>query len=328
MQRSIIVIAIVAALLPTFSFAQTADPSKPFTVGISPQYPRPLSSVTITPSSNALSVTSATMQVEVNGKKTYSGNAVPVSVSVGPLGSLTTIKVNLASNGTKYSTVFSIRPQDISLVIEPNSTVPPLYPGKPFVPIQGSVRLVAIANLRDAKNKAIPPNQIAYLWSVEDTRIDSASGIGKDTFTAASPAQYRSGQVSVTAQSLDGKTAVGTSVNLEPTASFLRIYETDPLLGVLFDTALGGSFTMAASQKTFFAAPYSFSTTQGAPLLRWFLNGSAAQTGSLITLRPTGTGAGSASLSVTGSGGDSMVASTQTSVTFGSNSSKLGIFGL
>jgi hypothetical protein len=85
---------------------------------------------------------------------------------------------------------------------------------------------------------------------------------------------------------------------------------------------------MAASQKTFFVAPYAFSTTQGAPLLRWFLNGSAAQTGSLITLRPTGTGAGSASLSVTGSGGDSMVASTQTSVTFGSNSSKLGIFGL
>jgi hypothetical protein len=50
---------------------------------------------------------------------------------------------------------------------------------------------------------------------------------------------------------------------------------------------------------TFTAVPYSFSLSKGLPIISWFLNNSAAQTGSDITLRPTGSGQGSASLSVT-----------------------------
>lgn len=321
-------IALAAALVPATSFAQMTDGSKPFTVSVSPQYPRPFTSVTVTPTSNALSVTNASMQLLVNGKQFYTGNATPVQVFIGALGSVTTIKAIVSSMGTKYETVFTIRPQDISLIVEPNSSVPPLYPGTAFLPIQGTARLVAIADLRDTKNKPIPPSAISYAWSIDDTRFDSASGIGKDTFVASVPAQYRSSTVSVTAQSLDGKFVTSTSADLEAVEPFVRMYETDPLLGVMFDRAIGASFGMAGAQKTFFGAVFAHPTTAGEPQIKWFLNGTLAQTGPLVTLRPTGSGAGSASLSMQSSGGENLSASTQTTVTFGTSAAKLGIFGL
>ena len=59
--------------------------------------------------------------------------------------------------------------------------------------------------------------------------------------------------------------------------------------------------------------------------MRWFLNGEEAQTGNSITLRPTGSGQGRASLSFVASAGESTAAD-DISLMFGAEPKNL--FGL
>jgi len=100
------------------------------------------------------------------------------------------------------------------------------------------------------------------------------------------------------------------------------------LLGILYDRALSGSFSISDAESTLFATPFSFPITLGAPLLKWFLNGNEAQTGNSITLRPTGEGQGNASLSLVASAGDSARATQNLSLLFGATSGGFSLFGL
>ena len=314
-------------LIPLLAVAQTFGSTNPFTISVSPQYPRPHEQLVLTFTSGAIDLTNATVAVVVNNTQVYKGNAQPLPVVLGATGTLTTIKVTATSNGKDYLQTLSVRPQDVVLVAEPVSSAPVLYAGKPLVPLGGSVRVVAVADLKTVDGKTIVPSALAYEWAVDETKIASASGIGKDTIVVASPLQYRERSVAVTVRSQDESVGSGASLSLSPQEPTVRIYRNDSLLGIMYDHALASSYTISTPEASFFGAPYSFPAATGAPLLQWFLNGSAAQTGSSITLRPTGTGKGSASLSVTASAGDSSTATANVSLSFGVSVSR-NFFGL
>ncbi|PIR83201.1 hypothetical protein COU19_01660 [Candidatus Kaiserbacteria bacterium CG10_big_fil_rev_8_21_14_0_10_56_12] len=315
-------------VLPLAASAQSLGDVGTFSITASPQYPRPFEQVTITPLSGQLDITNATMTVTVNKKQTYKGNAAPVGVPVGAVGTLTTVTVTLTSNGTSSTRSLSFRPQDLSLIVEPLASTPVLYPGKPAVPLGGSVRIVAVADLRSTSGKALDPSQLSYNWTVDEARLSVDSGIGRDTILVASPAQYRSRTVSLIVTSQDGSAVSGNSLTLTDESPVVRVYERDPLLGILFDRAIVNTFSIPSAEKTLFVAPYALPSNGTSPRLQWFLNGSAAQTGPVITLRPTGTGGGSASLSIVASVGDSATATANLSLTFGAPKGGLGIFGL
>jgi hypothetical protein len=158
-------------------------------------------------------------------------------------------------------------------------------------------------------------------------QIANSSGIGKTAIIVASPLQYRVRDVSVAIMSQDGRLVGGDALSLSATDPLLRIYENDPLLGIRFDHALSGNYTIAGSEATLFAAPFSLPTTNGAPFLQWFLDGAAAQTGNSITLRPSGKGQGDASLSLTASTGSYTTATANLSLFFGAKPSS-NFFGL
>jgi len=267
------------------------------------------------------------MTVSVNKKEVYQGNAKPVTITVGATGTLTTVVVTMTSNSKKYIKTLSIRPQDVVIVAEPLSTAPALYEGKPLIPLEGSVRVVAIANVKNTAGKAIDQSKLSYVWTVDNTTMLSASGIGKDTIVVASPLQYRERGVSVKVMSQDGSVASGAALSLSPHEPTVRMYESDPLLGVLFDKAIYGTHNIVGGERSMYGVPYSFSTTKGSPTLQWFLNGTAAQTGPSITLRPTGSGAGNASLSLVASAGGLTTASANLSLSFGSTPKGGGLFG-
>jgi hypothetical protein len=142
----------------------------------------------------------------------------------------------------------------------------------------------------------------------------------------ASPLQYRSRDVSVSIMSTDGSLVGGASLALTPVSPSVRIYENDPLLGIRFDRALSGAFTIQNAESSLYATPLSLPTTSGTPLVRWFLNGTSAQTGPSITLRPSGKGEGSASLSLIASAGESVSVTMNLSLIFGAKPSNF--FGL
>lgn len=319
---------LVLFAVPFMVSAQAFNNTDSFTVSVSPAHPSPFGKATLTPLSSSIDLANAVMKVLVNNKQIYQGNAKPIPIQLGPAGALVSVTVFITSNGSTVTKSVSVRPQDVAIIAEPVSSVPPLYPGKPLVPVEGNVRVVAVANIRGVNGKVIDPAALSYSWVVDATRIPSSSGIGRDTLLVASPLQYRSRDVSVTVQSQDGSVSGGSSLSLAPKEPSVLLYENDPLLGIRYDRAISGDYNIVDSEKTLYAAPYSFSTRKGGPVLKWFLNGVTAQTGNSITLRPTGSGAGSASLSLVASGEGAMRATAKMSLSFGEDKGRFGIFGL
>lgn len=217
-------------------------------------------------------------------------------------------------------------PQQVTLIAEPQASAPALYPGKPGIPLEGQVRFVALAAFKSASGKAIDPTTLNYTWTVDGSTVLASSGVGKAALIVAAPLEYRARTVSVRAENSDGTLSGNASVTFSPVEPVLRIYENDPLLGIRFERALSGALSIANTEESLYAAPFSFSTSASAPALQWFLDGTLAQTGNLITMRPQGTGTDSASVSVVASGADSIRATQALSVSFGSKSSNL--FGL
>ena len=132
----------------------------------------------------------------------------------------------------------------------------------------------------------------------------NSSGIGKSAIVVDSPIQYRSREISVMVMSAGGSLVGGASLLLTASDPLMRLYENNPLLGIRFDRALGSTFAIHSSEATLYAAPFGVPTSNGAPRIEWFLNGSSVQTGPSVTLRPTGSGEGEATLSVTAKGGE------------------------
>ncbi len=321
-----------ALLLPLAASAQSlgtlgsVGDTSPFTLSATPQYPAPYSTATLSFLSSSLDLTNATLTVSVGGKNIYKGAVHPVAVTLGKAGSVTSVAVTVSAGGANYSQSLSLQPQDVALIAEPISSTPPLYPGKPLVPLEGDVRVVAMANLKNAGGKSFDPGVLSYAWTVDGTQIANSSGIGKEVVIVASPMQYRVRDVSVVIMSQDGSQIGGASLSLSSLEPSVRIYENDPLLGIRFDHALSNNYAIAGAESTLYAAPFSLPTTNGAPLLRWFLNGAVAQTGSSITLRPTGSGQGSASLSLV-AGGSYTTATANLSLIFGATKGS-NLFGL
>ncbi|TSC71108.1 MAG: hypothetical protein G01um101449_134 [Parcubacteria group bacterium Gr01-1014_49] len=299
----------------------------PFTLSVRPQYPAPFGKATLSPLSNSLNLSNALMVVSVAGREVYRGSAQPVDIALGKAGSVTNVKVTITSAGVPYVQSLFIQPQDVVLVAEPVASTHPLYPGTPLVPLQGSVRVVAVANLKDAGGRAINPEALSYTWTVAGAQIANASGIGKRAILVASPFQYRERSVSVAVRSQDGGLVGGASFSLEAEEPVVRIYRNDPLLGIRFDHALSNEYALSGTETSLYAVPFSLATTNGAPLINWFVDGEPVQTGSSVTLRPSGTGQGSATLSLTASSGNFTPATARLQLSFGAVSN-FNLFGL
>ena len=321
----------IALLLPVMAGAQSlgdlgAVSGDAFTVSVRPQYPAPHEQATISVLSSSLDLTNAVMTVSVGGKETYRGAVRTFTVVLGATGSVTNVRVTISSGGANYSQTISIQPQDVVLIAEPISSAPILYPGKPLVPLDGDVRIVAMADLKDANGRMSSPTTYSYAWTVDGVQIANSSGIGKEAIIVASPLQYRARDVSVAVTNASGILIGGASLSLTALEPSVRIYQNDPLFGIRFDRALSDSYSIAGAETTLYAAPFSVPTTGGAPLIQWFLNGSTAQDGASITLRPSGSGRGMPRSLVASSGGYT-TATANISLFFGAKSST-NFFGL
>ncbi|MEK7125947.1 MAG: hypothetical protein AAB517_02655 [Patescibacteria group bacterium] len=332
MRSGLFIASALTLLLPLLAGAQSFGPmgdinGDAFSVSVNPQYPAPYSQATISLLSGSIDLANSTVSVSVAGKEIYKGSSRPFSVHLGRAGSITSVNVSVSSRGSTYTQNIPIQPQDVVLVAEPISSSPPLYPGKSLVPLEGSVRVVAMANLKGATGEAPRPSTYSYSWTVDGMQIANSSGIGKSTIIVASPLQYRVRDVSVAVMSSDGSLVGGAELSLTAMEPSVRIYESDPLLGIRYDRALSGSYSITGTEATLYVAPFSMPTTGGAPFIQWFLNGDSAQTGNSITLRPTGSGKGNASLSLVASTKRSGTATMNISLIFGSTPS-VNFFGL
>ncbi len=328
----ILIFSYALIILPTHAQTNSAVGSgsgaatQSLTLDQSPQYPTPYSTVTITPSSSAFDISGATISVKVNGEQYYSGSGgAGIAITLGGPGSKNNIVVTAVSGGQSYSQSLLIIPENVALVVEPVSSTHPFYDGASLVPSEGHVRVIAIPDLRDSSGNQIDPSSLIYTWSLGDQELTADSGIGASVLDAIAPQMYRDADVSVTVTSQDGSLMAEGNTTITPISPITRIYKEDPLLGPIYDNALGSSYTMPDSEDTFLGVPYYFSST---PALNWTMNGTDSGSTNSLTVRDTGTGVGTAQLNFSANNSSSNETANSTlSVQFG-NSNSTGLFGL
>ncbi len=331
MQRLVASTLFLLAIISTGAFTVHAQAiggadTAPLTVTVNPDYPTPYQTVSVTPSSSAFDIAAATITVYVNGVSVYKGSGgQSVPVTVGGPGAVTTIKVSATNQGQTYTAQAVVRPASVALVVEPVSTAHPFYAGRPLVAPQGTVRVIAVPDVRTSANTAISPDALVYTWKFGDQILESASGIGKSVLTASAPEEYRDADITVTVSNQSQTINAQSVVHIAPSTPFIRIYENDPLMGPLFDMALSDTATMHDTETTYRAVPYYFSTT---PTLNWTVNGVQSGSDNDITVRATGAGQGTANLDVSAKQDNPLETAAATlSVLFGQKKSG-GIFGL
>lgn len=319
-----VVIAFSLLISPALLHAQDVG-AEPLTVRISPQYPKPYQTVVVTPASTLIDLSASTVSVSANGTLVQKGTgAEKANVTLGAPGTATTISVSAVNNGKTYTKQVVVRPADAALIIEPSTTAHPFYKGGVAVAPEGGLRLIALPDLRNASGR-IAPESLVYTWRLGDRVLEAQSGIGKTTLTATAPVRYRDTTVTLTVATQDSSIVAQTSAVVAPIDPLMRVYSNDPLLGPLFEKAFSGTVTLTGNEQTFRTVPYFFPST---PTLTWFVNSAVSGADRDITLRSTGSGGGTATLTASGKHPQNFqTASTRITVKFG-NESGLGIFGL
>jgi hypothetical protein len=300
--------------------------SEPLTVSIQPSYPRPYDTVTIIPESSAFDLSTAQITVTVSGSVVNrTSGSEPTYITVGGPGSVANITVTAVTARGNYSKAISVRPADVALIVEPTSSIHPFYEGASLVATQGTVRLIAVPDLRTSGGAVIAPQNLVYTWRFGEQVLQSSSGIGKSVLTASAPPKYRDASVSVTVSTQDQTVVAQASAVISPADPSVRIYKSDPLLGPLFNAALPKSVALSDDEETLRAVPYYFASD---PSIAWRVNGQSGDSGKTITVRPTGSGSGKALLSANAQSGNPVQsARADISVSFGEQRS-FGLFGL
>ncbi len=307
------------------SFQSLSGGAEAVSISISPDYPAPYGEAFLSLTSGTLDLSASSMVVRVNGKTIHTGGVTSVRMLLGGAGVVHDVDVEITTSGETIYKAISVQPEDVVIIAEPLSSVPPLYPGRSSVPTGGTVRLVALANLRTSSGVAIDPTTASYRWSIGGAYRANSSGIGKTSLLLTSPLKYRSATISVVVSSPSGELVGGDSFTFFAQEPTLRVYEKDALLGVRFDKALPKSYAITTAEATLFAGAFSF-PTQTPLVLEWFVDGASVHNGNSITLRPSGKGKGNSSLSLVASTKDSSKTSLGMSLSFDTKSSNL--FGL
>lgn len=328
MIRSVLLTLFLVATAGLTVQAQGLPGDDPLMLVISPSYPRPYQSVSVSPRSTLIDLSASAVRISVNGTRIYEGSGTQGAITrAGGLGERTTITVSVTDpSGKTYTKEQVIRPAEVSLVLEPVSTAHPFYQGGGLVASESRVRLIALADLRSAPGTRLPASSLIYTWKLGNRTLTDASGIGRSTLIATAPVRYRNADITLTVTSPDNSLVGEAKTTVSAVDPVTRIYRNDPLLGPNYDVALSGSFVMPDTEATFRAVGYFFAVP---PTFAWTVNSNTNGTDKDITVRATGNGQGTAKLGVTATEpATRRSAGSQVTVDFGAASGSFGFFGL
>lgn len=322
--RIIAVLLLFIFLIPSGADAQLFPGTNPLTLTLTPRSPRPYETVAVKVGSTVIDLAASRVTVYQDGTVIEEGSgALTAEARMGGPGSRTVIRAVAEVNGASYEATATISPSDVALIVEPASSVHPFYAGAALVAPEARVRVIALADFRDGVGNRIPAESLSYSWKVGEKALQAESGLGRSVLSASAPKQYRDAVVSVTVSTADKSRTAEQTVSIVPASPLVRIYRNDPLLGILYDAALSRDETLDGTEETFRAVPYYFGS---APALSWTVNGAASGTDEDVTVRVTGSGAGSANLAISAKEADAFQAASE-SVTLRFGTPRTGIFG-
>lgn len=224
-------------------------------------------------------------------------------LTTGPVGTATTVHVEIDSSQGTFTHDWVFAPSVVDLVWEADTSVPLFYVGKPLYSSGSTLKVVAFPTIVSGTS-LVPASQLSFQWSLDGSLVPASSGLGKNTYIFQGDEVHNSEDVSVDIY-FNGNDVGSGDIVIPATTPQIVFYDADPLRGELLDFALPSSFNLNASEVTLQAEPYYFansSLNSGALSYAWTLNGNDTagpdSPKGVLTLRQTGTGAGSASVGV------------------------------
>lgn len=294
--RRAVLSGIACVLLYGIPLAAAAAYDGTLQLSMSPQYPQPGDAVALTATDYSGNPDAMTYLWSIDGSTVLRGvGAKTLTTTAGPAGSATKVSVTVAANGIAMASgTATIRPGDVDLVWEGDTSVPPFYTGRPLPNGQSPVSVLAIPHI-GAPGSEVPGDSLVYRWQVNGTPVSGASGYGKSFAILAPPVFAEPFTVSVRIETVDGTEGAYGTVTIAPRAPAAMVYEDAPLLGVRFEKAVTESFLMKQDEASFAAFPL-FASAPASLSYQWTLDGSPfsvdpTQPGD-VTFRKQGGGSG------------------------------------
>jgi len=252
--------------LSVFSFAQAQGipgVTEPVTIKVSPQFPKPNTTITVSTQSFSTDLNRATITWISGGKVIKQGiGATSTTLPSGKAGVLTSVEVSVATAdiGTISQSV-SWRPADVILAWKTDGYIPPFYMGKALESYGSSFRVTAIPEFFTSSGNRIDPKTLVYTWKKNGTIDPNQSGFGKDSFTSTQASYVRGGDdINVEVSNNDGSIVAGKTITLSPGIPEIVFYEESPLYGVMYEKALNRSVNLELEEIIILAEPFNVST--------------------------------------------------------------------
>jgi len=271
---SLLIMSLCFVLFVGIANAQLAPPSQ-ISLVASPKHPSPGEEVRVQASFYLSDLDRAVFEWFINGssKKTGVGEKT-LTVVAPPLGTPLRIRVDaLTEDGRFLSKNLVIRSADVDLLWEAETSAPPFYRGK-TLPSSGSMlRVVAFPNFLTDQKTQIPARELFYDWSVGGKKMLAESGFGKNYIVAPTKPLATRTDVSVTVTSSDSTLEATKKIIIPSVEPEVVLYEEKPLLGVLYEKAVEGTFMLLGNEATLKAEGYHFAVRHDNTTYAWNLNG-------------------------------------------------------
>ena len=178
----------------------------------------------------------------------------------GPIGSNNKIGVVIKTqDGNIIYKDKEIRPADVDMLWEAYTYTPPFYKGKALNSTNSVIKIVAIPHLINSDGARISPQNLIYEWKIRDELYEDLSGVGKNTYAFQTDIIPTKETMGVGVKSVDGLSSASGQVTLISSEPKIVVYESNPLLGILFNTAFKN--TILSENETILSAyPFFFST--------------------------------------------------------------------
>ncbi len=252
-----------------------ASPSS-ILVNVSPQYPAPYENVNIDLNSYANNLDSVSITWYLNDKISSSGIGKKSFSLKAPAGGVETkVVANIALPSGDIETKIIIRPAVMELLWQANdSYVPPFYKGKALPSLESEIKVVAMPEIKDSKNKLVNSKNMTYSWQKDYTNDVGGSGYGKNFFLYTGDYLDESNTISVTASTVDQNYSSQNEITINETSPKIDFYKNDKILGTIWDKTIEDNYQITKSE-TIQAVPYFMSPKElDHPLLKWswFIN--------------------------------------------------------
>lgn len=288
--------------LPLIASAAFTSTAAPLDIGMSPLYPHPGDTVTVTIADYGGNTSNTAYVWSVNGKIVEQGiGKSSISLTAGAIGTAEVVSVLAVEAGTPRSAAtLTIRPSSVDIIWEGQTYTPPFFIGRPLPNGKSPITLLAIPHISFGAGD-VAENDLIYTWKVNGVIASAQSGFGKSSATIV-PAQFgQAFTVSVMAETRSGTGAAENIATIQPQTPTILVYEHAPLLGVRFEKTVVDTFALNEAEASFVAYPL-FVGSADALLYTWKLDGQAFAVDRLkpraVTFKKVGSGGGTRNVSI------------------------------